>query len=186
MPASSFTHRFIIPVGLAVCVLFISIYIYNNAWRIDNDSIHQWLAFLAGLVVLATLWFQTLFVYPTAYFRGASVVERVLACFVTPLAFDVYDMIRVSEFFTVGESLYYGVNSLILVCISCSLIQMGICEMLCRLWAKRTRPDTPRPVTTGPVLSIVAGTAGIYVFLLWGVGVHWFYIYQQGYRALFH
>jgi len=33
---------------------------------------------------------------------------------------------------------------------------------------------------------VVFALAALYVILIWGVGVHWFYIYQEGYKAIFH
>jgi hypothetical protein len=32
---------------------------------------------------------------------------------------------------------------------------------------------------------VISGLAATYFFLLWGLGVHFFYIYIQGYRAIF-
>ena len=37
-----------------------------------------------------------------------------------------------------------------------------------------------------PLSAILSGLAALYLMMLWGGGVHWFYFYQEGYLALFH
>jgi len=62
---------------------------------------------------------------------------------------------------------------------------LGIAEIACR-WRQRSRSGHPRRViSTGPVVSVCFMLAAVYVLLLWGLGVHWFYIYQEGYKILF-
>ena len=62
---------------------------------------------------------------------------------------------------------------------------MGLAEMLCRLSLRRKRAVV-QIVTLLPLAAVLLCLAGVYVILIWGFGVHWFYVYQQGYKALFH
>jgi hypothetical protein len=40
-------------------------------------------------------------------------------------------------------------------------------------------------VTPAPVVGIVVALVALYALLIWGGGVHVFYLYMEGYRALF-
>jgi hypothetical protein len=35
------------------------------------------------------------------------------------------------------------------------------------------------------VIAIMAGLGALFLMSFWGEGVHWFYVYMQGYKALF-
>jgi hypothetical protein len=62
---------------------------------------------------------------------------------------------------------------------------MGLSELICR-WKLNKRSEEPvRVLSPAPVVAIFAGLAALYICLLWGLGVHFFYIYISGYRALF-
>jgi hypothetical protein len=62
---------------------------------------------------------------------------------------------------------------------------MGLAEMLCRLSLRRNG-SVIRVITPLPLLAVLLLPVGVYVIVIWGFGVHWFYVYQQGYKALFH
>ncbi len=185
MQKASFTKRFVFPVAIVLITMLASLKIYNASWRIDNDSLHQAVAFICGIVNIGIIWFGASIVFPWAYFRGAGTAERVVGSLTTPVIWDLMEIVRVTEFFTLGESFYYGLNSMFLVTVAMTMAQMGLWEMICRYIGKIKGVATVNIVSPGPVISIVLGIVGIYVFLIWGVGVHWFYIYQQGYKALF-
>lgn len=178
-------QRFLLPVVAGLALMLGTLLIYNASWRINNDALHQWMAFLTGLGHIAILMGGSLIIYPIAFFRGASPWERVIACLVIPVFWSVTEVIRVTEFFTLSESLYYALNSQFIVYLACASLQMGLCEIICRWWIRRSGGAPLRVVPLGAVISILAGAVGVYVVLIWGGGVHWFYIYQQGYKALF-
>jgi hypothetical protein len=62
---------------------------------------------------------------------------------------------------------------------------MGLAEMVCRAIGNHHTISGRSVFSPGPVAAILAALTALYVFLLWGMGVHWFYIYLQGYKALF-
>jgi hypothetical protein len=159
--------------------------LYGQSWRIGNDTLHQLTAYIFGLVLFATIGFGPLYVYPRTFFRGASGLERILACLVTPVAWNAKEVVRVSEFFTWGESLYYGLNTIFLLCLCAGAIQMGLCEIACRWVHNRKVSEPVSVVTPASVIAVLAGLAGVSVLFVWGAGVHSFYIYQEGYKALF-
>jgi len=62
---------------------------------------------------------------------------------------------------------------------------MGLCELMCR-WRLGKRSEEPiRVFSPGPIVSIVVGLVALYLCLLGGLGVHFFYIYIEGYKAIF-
>ncbi len=159
--------------------------LYDQSWRIDNDAVHQWTAYLAGIVLFLSIGFGPLYVYPRAFFRGASLAERVLASLATPVVWNIKEIIRVSRIFTWGESVYYGLNPLFLQCLCACALQMGLCEIACRRARKgKNAPGAP-VVTAGPLLAIALGVGGTFLLFVWGKGVYAFYIFQEGYKALF-
>jgi hypothetical protein len=126
-----------------------------------------------------------LFVYPTMFFRGASLFERVVGSYITPLAFVGKEIIRVSEFFTPGEALYYAFSGVLLGNLLLQVGFMGLAEMICRARCRKKYGFPVKVITWGPPLAIAFSLFVLYITLIWGMGVHWFYIYQGGYKLLF-
>jgi len=185
MERQSFVRRAVVPAATVLIAMIAGAILYNHSWRIGSDVLHQLTAYVSGIVLFVSIGFGPLYVYPKAFFRGASALERILACLVTPVAWDVKEILRVSEYFTWGESLYYGLNTIFLLCLCVVAAQMGICEMVCR-WMRNRHISDPVPVVTpASLIPAVLGLAGVGTFFLWGGGVHAFYLYQEGYKALF-
>jgi hypothetical protein len=182
----SFVQRFIVPSGIVLLTMIISLFVYYNAWRIDNDSLHWIVAYIFGLLLFISIGFGSLLVYPLMFFRGASGGERVLGSLITPIIWSIKELVRVSEFFTLGESLYYGLSSIFLLIFLGNLGLMGIVELICRRRIQKRIDPATRVITPLPVIAILIGLLALYIIFIWGVGVHWFYIYQEGYKALFH
>lgn len=187
MEQKSFSKRFILPVGIVLATMIVTTIIYFHlAWRMGGDNpIRPVVTTVSSWVLFISIGFGACYIYPTGFFRGASVAERIAACLVTPLVWNLKEMVRVSEFFTLGETLYYGLNTVFLLAVFSALGQMGLCELICR-WRLGKRSEEPVKVfSPTPVIAIFVGLAALYVCLLWGLGVHFFYIYIEGYRAIF-
>ena len=181
----SFFKRVISPAGIPLLTLILSWIVYENTWRTDIIWLRQGLSFVSGVVMFMSIGLGPLLVYPMAFSRKAGPAERVAACLITPILWDLKEIIRVTEFFTLGESIYYGFNPLFLGLMAASLFQIGLMETLCR-WRKMRGDSTMRSlVWRAPAVAMFLGLAGVFVFLVWGMGVHWFYLYQEGYKVLF-
>ncbi len=185
MERQSLIRRAVTPAVTVLIVMAASAILYDQSWRIASDALHQLAAYVSGLVLFASIGFGFLYVYPRAFFRGASALERILASLVTPLVWDVKEMLRVSEYFTWGESLYYGLNPIFLLCLCVGAAQMGICEMACRAVRNKQILEPVPVITPASLIPVLVGLLGVGVFFVWGMGVHSFYIYQEGYKALF-
>jgi hypothetical protein len=183
---ASITKRMIVPALPVMIMMLVSWFAYEYAWRIDSAVIHRGLAFAAGILLFAVIAFGPMLVYPMAYFRGAVVGERILACMITPIFWNVKEVVRVTEYFTVGESLYYGLNPLFLGLLAVVLFQIGLAEIICRRRLQKRDKISLLVFRPAAVVAMVVGAAGVFIFNLWGMGVHWFYVYQEGYNALFH
>ena len=187
MEQKSFSKRFVLPVAMVLATMIVTAIVYFHlAWRMDAGSpIRPAITWISSWLLFISIGFGALYIYPTGFFRGASMAERIIACLITPLVWNLKEMIRVSEFFTLGETLYYGLNTSFLLALFGALGQMGLCELICR-WRLGKRSDEPvKVLTPAPVIAICAGLAVLFICLLWGLGVHFFYIYIDGYRAIF-
>lgn len=159
--------------------------VYNNAWRLESHTLHQALATAAWIVLFLSVGFGALVLYPVAFLGGAGALERVAACLVTPLAWNAKEIVRVSEFFPPAEALYYGLNPFFVCIFFGTLGQMGFCEVLLRRRLKKQGMQNIRVAPALPLLAILLGIAALVVTLFWEKGVHAFYFYIEGYKALF-
>jgi hypothetical protein len=186
MDKKSFVKRIAIPTGAVLASMLVSWIIYNGSWKIRNDIVQFVVANISAIVLFVSIGFGAFVIYPIAYFGGASLRERVLASLVTPIVWNIKEIVRVTQFFTLGESVYYGLNQVLLLCMFGAFAQMGLCEMICR-WRLNKRGEGPlRVISSGPVVSIASGLVAFFVLMVWGLGVHYFYIYMEVYKALFH
>lgn len=148
-----------------------------GAYRLINNLLFA----LQFLILL----FGSLFIYPVMFFRGASLGERMAGSLAVPLVQMVWAMTRSTAFFPVGQAIYYGFNSVAIGSVFVQLAWIGLAEILCR-WRYRRKSGKRVTVLKWPyLLGIVAGLLAIYLTLFWDGGVHWFYLYQEGYKLLF-
>ena len=184
MNTSSLPARFIVPLSFVLIPLVASWLLYFNSWRIGHDVLHQWVAIISGLFLLAGLCLGSIVIYPLAFFRGARPVERVIACLAIPLIYCVYEICAASDSFTPAESLYYGLNPTVWMVFVLTVGLMGVCEWVCR-GVSRLRGARLRVFTWFPLIAVAVLLLGVYFSLIWGNGAHLFYLYVDGYLALF-
>ena len=187
MEQKSFSKRSMIPVAIVFATMIVTSIIYFHlAWRISADNpIRPFVTTLSSWVLFISIGFGSLYIYPKGFFGGACIVERSAACLITPVIWNLKEMVRASEFFTLGETLYYGLNTAFLLALFGAFGLMGLSELICRWKLNKRSEESVKVLSPAPVLAIFAGLAALYICLLWGMGVHFFYIYIGGYRALF-
>jgi hypothetical protein len=185
MEKSGFRKRFVVPLLAVLPVMICSWIIYNVAWRLENHYLHQALATVFGSLLFVSVGFGAAVVYPVAFFRGASLRERIIASSITPFVWMTKECARLYISFSFFECLYYYFNvlNLWLVCGLC--VEMGIAEMLCRRSLRRRGEDVK--VFTAPAIVAVAGGLflGAMVFLL-GQGETFYARYLELYRFFFN
>lgn len=186
MEKASFAKRVAIPTCIVLATFVItSILYFHVIWKINPSGFRSLIVFIFAAGLFSSIGFGSLLIYPMAFFRGATAAERIIACLVTPIVWNIKEFIRVSEFFTFGETLYYCLNTSFLLSIFGTLGLMGLCEMICRSRLNKSAEEPVKVFTPIPVASIIVGAAALYICLIWGGGVHFFYIYIDGYRAIF-
>jgi hypothetical protein len=180
-----FRERFLLPVGITLLAYLILFAIAGNLGWIENPVLYRALTNLAHVLLYAAYALSALVLYPVMYFRGASLGERVAGCYTAPLVYVLKEIIRVTAFFSLGESLYFALSQIVLGALLMQLGFMGGAEIVSRVIYRRRYAVAVKVVTWGPLLGIAVTIAALYVMLFWEGGVHYFYVYQEGYKLLF-
>jgi len=184
MEKRSFTQRALAPAGMVALTMVAALVVYNNAWRIEHRVLHQLVANVFAWVLFSSIGIGACLVYPMAYARGASLGERVAAALATPLIWTLKEVVRVTATFTWTEALYFALNPLVIVVFTSAAAEMGLCEILCR-WARKRKGEAIKAAPYPAVLALCGGLTIALVIFTWGFGVHAFYVFQEGYKALF-
>ncbi len=177
MRNSSFSQRIVVPTAIVLVAMILSriVYFHSSAT----------VATLSGIVMFLSIGFGSFLIYPVSYFRGASLGERIIGCVATPLIWNGIEMYNVAQAFTFAESLFYGVNILIIGTIAGQFLIMGVCDVFCRLIERRGGIEDTRALSSFSILASVAGILGIYGVLVWGEGVGLHYLLIDLYKSLF-
>jgi len=184
MEKAPYRKRVLQPVAVLLILMLASWGVYNLSWRVDNRLVHQVIASISGTVLFVSVTFGVVFIYPMMYFRGASVKERVLASFITPLAWATKESIRLYISFSVAECLYYYLNPLNIWLFLGVVAQMGFAEMLCR-WIRVRRGGEIRILGAGALAAFVLGISLVILVFAWGQGENAYVVFLSGYRLLF-
>lgn len=183
---SNFTARFVIPVGTILGIWLVLTFLSTHLGWMENAALYRLAMNTVHVLLLIVIAFSSIAVYSRMFFRGAPLVERVIGCYVTPVAFIIKEIIRVSEFFTLEESLYYGLSPYPFLCLIIGQIGlMAATEMVCRYLYKKKSTANIRAITAVPILLIVISLACIYFLGFWHWGEDAFWIQQTIYKLLF-
>jgi len=184
MEKLNFKKRFVFPVAIVLLIMMTSWIIYNLAWRMDNHFTHQVLAATFGTLLFISVTFGVLFIYPFAYFRGASLTERVLASLVNPVLWATKECFRLLTSFTLLESLYYFFNPLSLWLFCGVFAQMGLVEMICRKKLKNRGQDITAVHPAALTVFMVSFFLVIFLYA-WGQGENIYVIFLEWFRVFF-
>ncbi len=165
-------------------VMTASYVIYNASSRIDNHILHQIIANVSAIVLFLSIGFGAFFVYPFAYFRGSGPKERVIASLINPFLWATKEVIRITVTFTLAEALYFYLNPLIVGVFAGVVFEMGLADILCRR-AMKKRGEEVKVFSARAVAAAIIGLAVVGFIFAWGLGVHSFYIFIEGYKAIF-
>ncbi len=164
----------------------ISTLTYNYAWRFLDASFHRPLAVVCVLMMGVTIILGTMPIYIVSFIRGAALEERVIACFITPVAWILKELMIVSRIYSAGETFYYLFNPLFLGVLSLTVIEMGISEIFGCLLIRRRNDKFDKPVlSAAPIITILVGIVAVYFFNIWGDRVGFWYLHQEFYQYLF-
>jgi len=184
-----FRRRVLYPAGVALFAwVFLNFTTDHLEW-FGTGSVYRTASFILYLMLGLTITFSSLFVYSVTYARGASAKERILWACVVPFVWILKEIWRVSAFFSLGESFYYALGPLPLGLLVFQLVCLCLCEMFWR-WRRKKNGESIQILTPGPVTGLVISAILLYFTALWGnpgdsPGSKWFYLYMEGYKALF-
>jgi hypothetical protein len=155
-----------------------------------SGTLYRATAFSSYLLLGVLIAFGSFILYPILFFRGASLKERVIGSYAVLLVWVFTEIFRVNEYFTAGESVYYAFSPMPFGLLVYQPGYMSLCEMICRWRLKKREIRGVKIFTPGPLIGVGVLLVMSYVMIFWGVpdespGTKWFYLYQEGYKALF-
>jgi len=183
-----FTRRVLRPAGVALGAwVLLNIMTSHLEWFGSGQTYRTAAAILYPLLGV-TITFSSLILYSVMYARGASATERTLWACIVPVVYILKEIWRVSAFFTLAESFYYALAPSLLGLLVGQIGFLCLCEMFWR-WRDK-REGSIRIMTTGPAVGLVIWVVMTYFMFFWGSlgdtpGSKWFYLYMDGYKALF-
>jgi hypothetical protein len=181
-----FVKRIVAPVSIVFGIWLITTLIYNHSWRFLDASVHRPLAVVCALLMGTSIIFGTVLIYPLTLRRRASLLERTVACYFTPLAWMIKELTIIAGIYSAAETLFYVINPLFMGVLSLTLIEMGIADIVThRLMQRRQKAVAAATFRRGPTIAIVFGLIALYFFMVWGNRVGYWYLHQDWYQFLF-
>jgi hypothetical protein len=177
------TRRFLTPLLLVVSIWALLEIVHTNTWKLGIPCLTLIAGWIGGLGGFFYQFLSPLLTWPMTYFRQASLFERTIASLSPVMAECCLESMRAGLVYSPGESLYYSLGQVFLFVMCVNLSLMGFCEILCRLKAGVFR--NIRIWSPGPFIAMSIAPLAAWVMLIWEGGVHWFYLYQEGYKFLF-
>ena len=184
MEKQGFAKRVLYPVAILSAVMSASWIVYNVAWRLDNGTLYRAFAAISGTILFLSVTFGALFIYPTAYFRGASPKERILASLVSPFIWMTKESVRLYISYSFAECLYYYFNPLNIWLLLGVMAQMGLAETFCR-WRHAKKGEEVRILSPQALAALFIGLFLVIRLFAWGQGEGAYVVFLSGYRKIF-
>jgi hypothetical protein len=184
-----FSRRVLMPAGIALGAWVTLNVLTSHLEWFGSGQTYQTAADILYSMLGFTLIFSSLIIYSLLYVQGGSTIERILWANIVPLAWILKEIWRVSAFFTWGESFYYALSPMPLGLLLVQLLYLTLGELFWR-WRDKKKNEVTRILTSGPVSVLMIFVVLVYFMLFWGnagdtPGSKLFYIYMEGYKALF-
>lgn len=187
MEQKTFYQRVLIPIGIVMLVMIVSINIYNISPRVafTHPGLGKLISNLSALFMFISIWLGVFIAHPPAFRAGASMKERLLVCLATPLVWSAKLVYKAGYIYTGWELLYWVIQPLIIGVIGVALLEMGVSEIICRLVYKRKGIISEKVFQPSVIAVFVIGLI-IVPLGLWNGGTFLFYICVDMYTKLFH
>lgn len=178
-------HRVVRPTLLVFAAALVSFlgYFVPRHWG-DGALFHPALAGLFGTGAFLSVAFGPLYIGTIATVRGAALVERIPAAFVTPFLWMTKEVVLLTESHPLAECFYWYLNPLNLWLSLFVLVQLGVGTLIARSILKRRGAEV-KVVTAAPVLVIVGSLSLVIALFAWGKGENVYVLFLEGYRHLF-
>jgi hypothetical protein len=184
MERPGFADRFLKPVTALLLVSGGSYAVYSMAISSAPPLLHDILCYIFGLLFLLSLVFGVFYVYPAACRRGASALEKVSAGLACPILWVAKEAVAVGRIYSLPEGLFYTLNPVHFLLFSLVAAEMGLAEIYCRRRLRKMGQQEGSGLLPA-VLALVLGLGSMVFMFAWDLGVHHFYLFQEGYKVLF-
>ncbi len=175
----------VVPVSVAVGIWLFLHFLYEILGLIENVSLYRNLASINWILLVISVGFSALVVYPVVFFRGASKRICILAVFALPMAWSVKEFIRVSATVTIAESLFYVLFTPVQILVFVGQVGLiGVADIYCRIRLKQ-RKEISRVMGPVPLSAIFLSVLILYFVLIRGGGYDFHLAVKMIYRSLF-
>ncbi|MCU0844942.1 MAG: hypothetical protein MUC76_08455 [Spirochaetes bacterium] len=183
---AAFLKRFMIPVTTALLGWLVLHLVSEHLGWIESRVMYKFAMNVVHVVLCSYLAFNGFFVYRAMCMRGAGLAERIAGSYITPMAYAIKEIIRVSEFFTVGESFYYCLCAYpVLGMFVGQAGLLALSEILCRVYYKKRNLYNGNAVTVLPVAVFIASMTALYFLFFYDAGAMVFFAYSELYKLIF-
>lgn len=181
MGKPTLVRRFILPLVLAVGLLFLSGAVYHGAGAMAPGTLRNVLIGVFGPLCFFAIWFFAFIGPALAYRLGAGFAERMVVAFANPVIWIIQVESRLACQFTSVELVYFLFLPWLFGLICVTLLEFSLSELVCRAVHRRVSGMPVQIFHPAVVLFLVAGLAGLYVGLI--RGQEWVYMVVHHYAA---
>ena len=175
--------RLVIPIGTILLITLVTSIVYEHSWKLKDHAVLFKLTSYTTLLLFISIFFSPIYIYTVTFFKGAGLGERIAASLVPPVVWMVKEMIRIYTVFTLGESLYFGLNPMFIFLILFTFLQMGLSDLFCHWRLKRQAVATVK-IFSAPTLALLGGSILLlilFITFLLQIGM----LYFDAYKGLF-
>jgi len=173
------------PAAVAIGIWLLLHITYDLLGYIENIHLYRTLASINWILLVISVGFSSVVVYPITYFRGASFRMRVLASYALPIAWCIKEFIRVSANVTVAEALFFVLFTSIQLLILIGQVGLiGIAEMVCRSRSS-IMSEGKKVINAGSIIAILFTITFLYFALIRGGGYDFHLMVKMIYRSMF-
>jgi len=176
-------NRLIVPVGIVLAVVLFTSLAYEVSWKYGDSQFLYSLFPLVAVLMFISIFFPSFFIYPYTYFKGARPWERIIASFIPLGVWMGKEILRIGSVFSLGESLYFGLNPIFIMLILFTFLQMGLCDPICRWRHKKRSPEKMKIFSRFTVILLFGSLLALFLDLAFALKIGFFYFEQ--YKNLF-
>ena len=179
-------QRIVIPVGVVVLLMVIAINVYNYAPTLvqTHTGLSRALSNISALGMFVSIWLGVYIAHPMAFFAGASMKERFVVSFSTPVIWSIKLLVGSSAIYSGGDLAFWVFYPLITGVVGATLLNMGISEIICRTIFSKRYPYSISVLTPSVFIIFLIGLIIVPLSLYKG-GTVFFYIFVDCYTWLF-
>jgi len=176
----------LIPAGIVVLFMIITINAYDYAPKLVTTcpGMSHVLSNISALGMFVSIWLGVYIAHPMAFFAGASMKERFVICFTTPVVWSIKLLVGSSTIYSGGDLAFWVFYPLITGIIGSTLLNMGVSEIICRMVFSRRHPHSISILTPSVVIIFLIGLI-IVPLSLYNGGTVFFYFFVDCYTHLF-